>query len=126
MIFLSAPYSASSESITEQRMIWYCQVAALLLLDGHNVISPLLNHWVRKCGNLDVGGDWEFWQDYSEDLLAVCNALYVIKLPGWDQSIGVKGEIDFAKQRNIPIYEIEPTFENCKIVRISFKGPIYS
>ncbi|RPI56307.1 MAG: DUF4406 domain-containing protein [Deltaproteobacteria bacterium] len=40
---------------------------------------------------------------YSKDWLEVCEA--VLLTPGWKKSTGTLAEIEFAKERNIPIFE---------------------
>ena len=52
-------------------------------------------------------GDWEFWKNFCESFLYKSDELWVYMIDGWDQSTGVKGEIDLAKNLNIPIRYIE-------------------
>lgn len=37
--------------------------------------------------------------------------LYVLKIDGWDKSLGLLSEIEFAQERKIPIVYIEPNKE---------------
>lgn len=100
MIYLAAPYSAPTEQETEQRMQVFGQVASDLIRDGEIVVSPLFCHFIRHYNGLP--GDWNYWKRYSETLLVTCNELVIIDMPGWKDSSGVQGEIQIARERNIP------------------------
>jgi hypothetical protein len=100
MIYLAAPYSATTEAETEERMEVFSRVMARLIKDGEVVVSPLVCHYIRKHG--DLPGDWNFWQDYSRTLLKSCSELVIIDMPGWTESTGVRGEINFAIEKQIP------------------------
>lgn len=55
--------------------------------------------------------DFNFWQHISYEMLNVCNEMHVLMLDGWEESIGVIGEINHAKMKNIPIHYIEANVE---------------
>lgn len=100
IIYLAAPYSHSDKAIIHGRMGAFAGVHARLILDGALTHSPLLNHFIVKKG---VPGDWVFWQRYSERMLDKSDRLLVIRMPGWDFSSGVAGEIEYAQKHDIPV-----------------------
>lgn len=106
LIYLAAPYSDPDPTVVAARMKQFYDAHAHLLARGLVLVSPLLNHAV--IGRPDVGGDWTFWQRYSETLLARCDALWVVMIDGWDRSAGVTGEIEFAERRKMPIRYLDP------------------
>lgn len=106
LIYLAGPYSDPDPEVIASRMERFYATHARLLARGDVLVSPLLNHAV--VGRPDVGGDWSYWQRYSETLLARCDELWVVRIDGWDTSKGVQGEIAFAQSRAIPVRYIDP------------------
>lgn len=48
-----------------------------------------------------------FWLEHDLAILARCDKMIVLQLDGWEDSVGLKAEIDFATGRNIPIEFME-------------------
>lgn len=101
LVYLAGPYSDPDPAIIAARMGAFSGVHARLILEGVFSVSPLLNHFIAKKG--DVPGDWTFWQGYSEALLSVADELRVIRLPGWETSAGVRGELAYARRIELPV-----------------------
>jgi hypothetical protein len=55
----------------------------------------------------DCPQDMEFWMKQCLSILQYAKELVVFKMDGWDESLGIKREIEFAKDLNIPIRYIE-------------------
>lgn len=73
---------------------------------GHYVFSPIAyNH---PMGRHDLPTDWAFWEPFDKAFLERCTAVIVIKLPGWNVSVGVAAEVEWADKLKIPVYYIEP------------------
>lgn len=102
MIYVASPYSHEDYHVMEKRakaVTYYCYTQ---IKEGKNVISPITyGHEVRQAGNLP--NDWSFWMNFCLDLLKHCDEIYVLTIDGWNVSKGVREEIEFAKQNNIPI-----------------------
>jgi len=106
IIYLATPYSHKDKDVVEQRYIQTAEKCAELISQGHVVISPIFyGHNLLKFR--EMPSDWEFWKNFCESFLLQCSELWVYKIDGWDQSSGVKGEIELAKKINIPIRYIE-------------------
>jgi hypothetical protein len=72
------------------------------------VFSPIAHcHPLAMAGGLP--GDWEFWKRYCLATLTPCRQLWVLKLPGWEDSKGIAGEVQEATRQGKPIYYLEPT-----------------
>ena len=63
------------------------------------------NDNLRFLGQLDeivirheLDGTYEYWENYCLDMLKRCDEMIVICLPGWTESNGVKGEMEFCKR----------------------------
>jgi len=103
MIFLSCPYTHKDPAVVQERYETLCKVAAAILRKGNICISPnIYGHGIAQVdSNLPV--DWEFWKNFCYGFLSKCSLMYVIQLEGWEQSTGVKEEIEMAKELKIPI-----------------------
>lgn len=106
LAYIAAPYSDPNPAIIAARMAAFDEVIAVLLRKGERFpISPLMNHSIL--GKHSIPGNWEFWQHYSLRLLARCDEMVIIRLPGWDQSTGVTGERALAQNLSLPISFID-------------------
>lgn len=129
LAYAGAPYTALNADGTEdkamiaERMRVFMMCLASLTRRGIKVCSPLLMDGVRK-HDADIPGDWKYWGDYSTVMLEKCNVLIIIKIPGWDKSSGVAGEIQIAKVNRIPVIYIDPVELIGEAGRISNKNQI--
>jgi len=107
MIYLSSPYSHPDQAVVEARIKTFCKVDEALQRKGLMTVSPLYKHLLFLNGST-LPSDWNYWKCYSRVLLKECDWLFVIKNDGWEESIGVQAEIEFAKERLIPIEYLNP------------------
>jgi hypothetical protein len=104
MYYLASPYSHPDDSVMEQRFLKAEWAAVELLKENIFCFAPIpYNHPWKK---YDVPGDWGFWEKFDKNFVLRCDAVLVLMLPGWDKSVGVGAEIDFAKEQNIPVLYI--------------------
>lgn len=81
--------------------------SALLMNAGYLVISPIAaSHAIAVKHNLP--GDYKYWQEWNHALIDACSELWVCTMSGWAKSTGVKGEIEYAKSKGIPILYYDP------------------
>ena len=114
MIYLASPYTYKSDDeeknkqVREERYRVSCEVAAKLFRMGVMVFSPLAHcHPMAEMFGLPT--TWEFWEEYDREMLAMCDAVVIIKIPGWETSTGVRAERDIAEDEySLPVYEIDP------------------
>lgn len=112
IIYLAGPYSnnapiSSGSSTAEKRLARFnavTEVAKQLIEAEHIVYSPLtMTHPIDLRMANDPGSD--YWVAFDEAIMQHCSAIYILKLPGWDQSSGVRREIEFFKEQGIqPVY----------------------
>lgn len=106
MIYIAAPYSSDDKNIIIHRVKTVCRYSAELLSAKISCVSPItLGTGILTHAELPT--DFEFWQHLSYDLLFLCDQMHVITLDGWESSIGVQNEINFAKKHKIPITYVE-------------------
>jgi hypothetical protein len=105
IIYLAGPYSHPRAAIRRHRFELLNEKAAELSRAGNIIFSPIsMSHPMAEYG-LPKG--WEFWGKYDRAFLEVCSKLFVYKIPGWEDSVGVTEEIAIAKELEIPIEYIE-------------------
>lgn len=113
-VYLAVPYSHKKDKIKRKRFRIVNEVAATLFKKGLWVFSPISHtHPIKICG--EMSGDWNYWAAYDEFNLSHCDYLYVLMLRGWEKSVGVRGEIEYATQNEIPIEYINYNRETKEI-----------
>jgi hypothetical protein len=107
LVYLAVPYSHPDPRVQEQRFLAVNKVAAKLMLEGVCVFSPISHtHPIAQAGEMPKG--WEFWARYDFEILSKCRKLIVLKLGGWDKSVGVTAEIKLATELGLEIEYLEP------------------
>jgi len=110
MIYLAIPYTGIEE--TSHKIA--NAVLAELTRSGEIVFSPI-SHSHIMAKEFDLPAEWEFWKRIDCAFIERCDHLLVVCIDGWDESIGVKAEIDAANYYEIPISYYRPTFIDSKI-----------
>lgn len=95
MIDILAPYSHDDKKVVEHRVKTVCDYSAKLMKDGLSCISPI-TVGTGILTHADLPTDFEFWKKLSLDLLKVSDEVHVLMLDGWEESVGVKAEIEYA------------------------------
>lgn len=110
-IYLASPYSVTdpiseplAAKLRKKRFEKVCKLAAELMLEGHTVFCPIAHsHPIEVLGMKNNMQKGDFWLAQDFKFLANCTDLYVYMMEGWDRSHGVRAEIEYAEQHNIPI-----------------------
>ena len=105
--YCGCPYSDPDPNIRKFREQAVTQMVFDLRKQGIYVYSPITHN--MPIDRLGVFGDFKSSMEFDHNMLARCDKLLVLKLPGWQNSKGLAAEIAFAKSQNIPIEEIEPS-----------------
>lgn len=108
MIYLACPYSHPDPAVREARFRVANAAAAVLMGRGEAVFSPISHsHPIAvQCG---LPGDFDFWRDFDEAMIAASSSLAVVMLDGWRESRGVTAEIEMAEKRGMPVEYIDPS-----------------
>lgn len=106
LIYLASPYSDPSPDVRQRRYEQVIEFAARAALMGHCVQSPIA-HWHPIAVRHDLPTDAEFWKFTNAQLIRRCSELWVLKLSGWEQSVGVGWELGMAAACFIPIRYVE-------------------
>jgi|PlaIllAssembly_1097288.scaffolds.fasta_scaffold15805_4 hypothetical protein len=102
MIYLASPYSSATPLEREERFLCVAAYAAQLMVERKRVYSPIAHwHTIDRLATEKIA--YDHYIDCDLHFLSLCEEMYVLCLPGWEQSTGVKIEIDEANRLGIPI-----------------------
>lgn len=107
LVFISSPYSNPDENIKEENYKKVAKYATFLCKSGITAISPIVyGHELLK-NDKSMSSDWSFWENFCLNLMKKCDEIHVLKLNGWEKSVGVREEIEFANTQNINIVYVD-------------------
>lgn len=104
-VYLASPYSHTDLAVMEDRFECACKVAAALMGEGYSVFSPIAHshplaaHMAEK-----LRTDFEFWMTQDLPILRFADELWVLMLPGWENSRGIKREMEYAASLGVHIH----------------------
>ena len=120
LYYLASPYTHKDPAIKKSRADAVTESAVKLLHLGIFVFAPISYNEPWEKYNLP--GDWNFWCEFDKTFVERCDGgVIVLMLDGWDKSVGVTAEIEFAKSCGLPIYYV--TQECIKKGDLSFLMP---
>lgn len=112
LIYLGTPYTKYMRGI-EQAFEDASRLAAVLLLSGVNVYSPIAHtHPIAIHGGLDPL-DHDIWLPFDAAMMEACDAMVIGALPGWQDSYGVGFEIATFRRERKPVYLLDPGTLGC-------------
>lgn len=106
MIYLASPYSHADPAVREKRFHAACRATAALLRAGEVVFSPIVHS--HPLVAFDLPTDFAFWASIDREHLARCDAVAVLTLDGWSESIGVREELRIARELGKPVRFFAP------------------
>lgn len=107
LIYIACPYLSDNAEVMLYRFEKACQFAGSIMQRGEKVFCPVIHcHPIADIAELPK--DWSFWKDYDLLFLKISYKLIVLKLDGWEKSVGVQAEIEHARNMSIPIEYADP------------------
>ena len=103
--YLASPLASDDPKVREERIYNATKLAGKLLEEGIFVFSPLTHN--VPIDAMTQGSGWDKWKLYDLSALLLCDKMILYKQSGWENSVGVRDEIAFAKEHHIPIIEID-------------------
>jgi hypothetical protein len=95
-VYIAGPYSIGDVAQNVKRAT---RLAEYIANQGHTPFLPHLSHFWHLC----YDRPYEWWLQYDLEWLAVCHV--VVRLKG--ESNGADKEVEYAKSRNIPVFELD-------------------
>lgn len=106
-IYLATPYSKYKDGLEEANRL-ACEYTATLIKHKLPVFCPIA-HSHNLAVNTDLAAmDHSIWMPLDFAFTEAAFAMVVCCMDGWDESYGVKKEIEFFKDNNKPIYYWNP------------------
>ena len=72
------------------------EATCILAREGINIFSPIV-HWHESSQKFDLPTDAMYWQKVNYDTFQRCDGMYLLTLPGWEESVGVQMELGWAE-----------------------------
>lgn len=107
ILYVASPYTHESADLRDWRFRMVCRATAALIKKGWLAYSPIAQT-IPLNAHGDVGGKWADWADYDTRFLHKCTAGFaILKLGGWDRSVGVTAELESARKYGFPLYSVD-------------------
>jgi hypothetical protein len=101
MLYLASPYSSPDPAVRQARYEANRTMVAHLACKGYIVYSPIVHfHPVAVAHQLPT--EFAFWQAQNRGMIDHADSLYVLQLEGWNSSIGVASELQYAAELGLP------------------------
>lgn len=110
MIYLAQPFKHENLRVEEQRYRLAVACAAELIQRGHFVYSPIVNSFPMN-EIYPENKNFSFWRQFDFHMLSKADDLWIMKIEGWRESVGLTAEIDFARAIGIRVTSYSPTEE---------------
>ena len=106
LVYIASPYSHEDGMVVYERFAKARDYTAHLmrhtLSTGCVPFSPILHcHEMAQVNDLPI--DHEYWMRVDKTFMRHCDEVWVLMLDGWNESKGVKMEIEFAESLMIPV-----------------------
>lgn len=107
-IYIALPYSHPEPHVRRYRYEQCLKYALELAAQGHGVISPvLMTHDLYELSLMTgVEIPYVFWIDVSDRAFKGADEVHLLKLEGWEKSTGVRKELDWAREHDIPVVDV--------------------
>lgn len=106
--YIASPYSHPEPEVMRERFYAAMAFTAWKLKRREAVYSPIV-HCHEMAVVEDLPTDFAFWEHYNMQMLVPARALIVLCIDGWEDSVGVKGEIRFAYLLGKPTFYAHPS-----------------
>ena len=101
-VYIATPYTKYPDGIT-QAFVDACKVTAQFVRRGISAYSPIAHcHPVATHGGINPL-DCALWLKFDQAIMDAASELYVIQMPGWDDSAGITHEIDHFRKAGKPV-----------------------
>lgn len=102
LFYLGNPYTHKHKKVMSERYKLCDRAAARLMKYGIVTYPPIALN-ARWNAYEEFPNSWDFWEKSDKNFLERCDGLIVLMLDGWEKSIGLQSEIEYAKKLGLPI-----------------------
>lgn len=114
MIYIVSPYTSYATGDVNRRLEQHARFeqaakyVALLYRDGERCWSSIVHGHAIKAVVSNIPAEYPFWQALCRDQIARSDRVHILMLPGWNLSVGVADEMNFAQSIDIPVTHVVP------------------
>ena len=103
LAYIAAPYSATSPEMMQLRANQAMAFSAWLWSRG--ICYPLspVAMWHEAATRCDLPTDAASWTACNTAYFSACDVMYLLKLDGWRESVGVEMEMEWARAIRMPV-----------------------
>lgn len=105
--YLASPYSSAlpwygtngdtfKAAIENIRHLQIQAIAAKLIHQDYILVEPIASCQFKQL-HFGLKASYDYWQRRDRALIKVCDGIIIVMMDGWNKSIGVSDEIDYAK-----------------------------
>lgn len=107
LVYLAGPYSHPDKHVQQIREVLHNDYT-FLIYDVYKqpVFGPITQSAVLA-ENYNLSGAYDYWKQMDRMMVRKCDAVWVIAIPGWKESIGVTDELNLARKLKKEILFIE-------------------
>lgn len=105
MIYLASPYTHPDPAVMTERYERVREFTVDKLLEGLAVFSPIV---YGRAMEKQMGHTFKEWKTFNDAVLVRCNYVWLLQLPGWEESAGCQYELQLAVDHNIPVRFHQP------------------
>ena len=110
MIYLASPYSHPDPGVRFYRYVQARRFVGQRFQVGEHVFSSIVYcHPIAE--QIALPTDHLYWLEFNKNFLLAAQSVYLLKIDGWEDSLGVTQELDFARRHGLPVKEWEPITE---------------
>lgn len=120
MIYVASPYSHPDFLIRKSRFLIVEQFVAHCLINLQTAVFSPIVYWHKIAVDYDIPSDAQTWLPFNTNMIRRSESMFVLKLEGWQESKGVKLEMNFAKMLNIPTVDFDANFNNLTELQAKF------
>jgi len=101
--YLATPYTKYTAGI-EAAFVEACRIAAWLIGQDVSVYSPIAHtHPIAIHGRMDPVTNHSLWLRADKPLMLAAHGLVVVRMAGWDESIGIAEEMEVFRAERKPV-----------------------
>lgn len=101
MIYLASPYSHPDAGVRQARFEAARHALHHLLIQNKWAYSPIVYcHPIAIAHELPL--DAAFWRDFNQHMMRRTTHLLILRIDGWEASVGIQEEVAYAKELNLP------------------------
>lgn len=112
--YLASPFSADSRAVRALRHMSCVEFWEKMQTLQIQVYSPIIYTYHLS---LEIGGSvgFEDWAAFDYVMIDKCDHFAILKLSGWDASVGVNSETHYAINKDKPVSYVDLTYSEYRI-----------